>query len=298
MNTFVGNDVTITGINTSVYSEFANAKLNKEFVFVDPQGSSLTPVKGNSGKTYEITVGDGGKTLYANIQGTTIKQPIVKIDERIVNGAQTAVLVYQGLDNERDYPYARDILNYASHSQLQDKETFTAQLQVKAENCAWVPFELTNDKFFVKFLRPITINDPHETNFVDATTGGAIEDVKLTFIDWRDHNFDTYWGTHNYYEYYNVKSITCDESQIRTDLNQSSGNFGKLLSEITNNIKFEFTAPTTSQIQNNRFFGSLKYENNGTTVGDFQIQVPLDVTYDWGTIRVNIVCKIQQTENN
>ena len=42
----------------------------------------------------------------------------------------------------------------------------------------------------------------------------------------------------------------------------------------------------------------LLYENNGVTVGDFQIQVPFDVTYDWGTICVYVVCKISKTQTN
>ena len=46
------------------------------------------------------------------------------------------------------------------------------------------------------------------------------------------------------------------------------------------------------------YFGELVYENNNTTVGDFQIKVPFDVKYDWGTIRVYVICKIAATVAN
>lgn len=297
LNTFDGNDVTVSGVN-AVYTAFQDANLTKTFTFVDPQSTDMTPVKGNSGTMYDITVGDNGTTLYANVvNNPLVKQAVVKI-----NGS---ILEYQGKDNETQYSFARDILNAADHAQFvannEGKKTFTAQIQINAENCSYVPFELENNEFFAKFLRPITISDPHETNFVDATTGGATADLKLTFVDWRDHNFDNAAVTKdkNYYEYYDVESIE-QNGDIMTDLNGTEGEFDRKLIDVTDNVKFTFKAPTKQEIQNetNHYFGTLRYENNGTTVGNFQIKVPFDVTYDWGTIRVYVICKISQTEAN
>lgn len=283
LNTFVGNDVTVSGIE-DVYTAFQDDKLTKEFTFVDPQASHLTPVTGNSGKKYDITVSLDGKTLIADAL-----YPVVKL-----NGS---VLEYQNND------VAKDILNYADHTLLGDKQTFTAQLQVNAANCSWVPFTLENNKFYAKFLRPISIDDPQNNTFTDAETGGSNRDLNLTFVDWRDHNFDgSETQGHNYYAYYNVSSIKCLVDEITTDLN--GGNLdSQKLSQVTDKIKFKFTEPTATQIQNGKgnlkhYFGTLTYENNGMTVGNFNIKVPLDVTYDWGTIRVEVVCKISQTEAN
>lgn len=292
LNTFVGNDVTVTGVDP-VYTAFEDASLNKYFYFVDPQGTDLTPVTGNSGVQYDITVDPTGTILYANdVRTPLIKQEVVKI-----NGS---VLEYYGQNNPA-YSYARDILNYADHKELGVKETFTAQIGVKAENCSEVPFQLENDKFFAKFLRPITVIDPHKTNFVDATTGGAEVDLELDFVDWRDHDFDDPVATdgHNYYAYYNVQRIICYRNDIKTDMNGTPGVFNEYLRNITNRVQFRYFEPTTAQIQGTSpYFGKLRYENNGLTVGDFQIEVPFDVVYDWGTIRVYVVCKIQQTEAN
>ena len=290
LNTFVGNDVTVSGV-ASVYTAFTDDKLNKEFVFVDPQEARLTPVTGLTGQSYDITVSSDGKTLYAAPKGSVTRQEIVKI--------AGSVLEYQ------DTEYAKDILNYADHNELGDKETFTAQIQINAENCDYVPFELSNNKFYAKFLRPVTVADPGETNFVDAETGGSQADVILSFVDWRDHNFDDSSVTkgENYYAYYGIKAIECLDSDITTDLNSTPGNFADKLSAITNNIRFEYTAPTADQIQNGNgkrahYFGTLEYINNNTTVGDFQIKVPFNVVYDWGTVRVDVICKIAGTEAN
>lgn len=285
LNTFLGNDVTVSGVD-AVYKAFLDAKLTKTFTFVNPQGTTLTPVVGNSGQKYDVTVSPDGKTLYANIVGASVtKKAIVKL-----NGA---LLEYQKED------WAKDILNYADHNELADKQTFTAKIQINAANCAYVPFELADNTFFAKFLRPVTVTDPKETNFLDAETGGSIAKLKLTFIDWRDHNFDdvTVTKNHNYYEYYDIRKITCLDTKIMTDMNASTGDFSKLLSEVTTRLKFSYTATTAAEIQNKNF-GTLNYANNNTTVGDFQIKVPFDVEYEWGTIRVYVICKIAGTTAN
>lgn len=290
LNTFVGNDVTVSGV-AAAYKEFVDAKLNKTFTFVVPQGAKLTPVTGASGQKYDITVSTDKLTIYANKDKELAKQAVVLIDG--------SVLKYQQTD------YAKDILNYADHNELKDYETFTTKIQINAANCPEVPFELSNNAFFAKFLRPVTVGDAHETNFLDAETGGSKADLKLTFVDWRDHNFDNVAVTkgENYYKYYKISSIKCLESEIKTDLNAAAGDFAKLLTEVTTKVKFTFTAPTSAEIQDgngtvNHFFGSLLYENNGATVGEFQIQVPFDITYEWGTIREYVICKIAKTTAN
>ncbi len=294
LNTFVGNDVTVTGVDP-VYTAFQNGSLTKEFFFADPQGADLSPVTGDSKTQYNIIVTNGGKTLEAYVVGASplTSQPVVDII-----GSE---LHYYGKDMPNSY--ACDILNYADHSELGVKETFTALIYVKAKNCDWVTFDLGNNEFYAKFLRPITVKDPGETNFKDAETGGATADLALEFVDWRDHNFDdaTVINNHNYYQYYDIVSIVADDDpdHILTNLGQSDGICDNVLSSITNNIKFTFTAPTTADIQGTpHWFGELRYENNGTTVGDFQIKVPVTVIYDWGTIHTYVTCNIDNTINN
>ena len=294
LNTFVGNDVTVTGVDP-VYTAFQNGSLTKEFFFADPQGTDLSPVTGDSGTEYIIDVDATGKILEAYEVGASplTAQPVVEII-----GSE---LHYYGKGMPNSY--ACDILNYADHKELGVKETFTALIYVKAKNCDLVPFDLGNNEFYAKFLRPITVLDPGETNFEDAETGGATADLVLEFIDWRDHNFDDANVTrgHNYYQYYNIVSIVADDDpdHILTNLGQQDGICDNVLSSITRNIEFQFTPATTAQIQGTpHWFGELRYENNGTTVGDFQIKVPVTVIYDWGTIHTYVTCNIDNTINN
>ena len=291
LNTFVGNTLNVRNI-PSVYTAFTNTTLNKEFFFVDPQGTDLTPVKGDSKTEYNIIVRNNGKSLYAYKVG----DPIGTAQEVVtINGSE---LHYYGKNIPTSY--ACDILNYADHSELGVKETFTAQIYIKAGLCDEVPFELKNNTFFAKFLRPITVKDPGETNFVDATTGGSKAPLVLDFVDWRDHDFNdaTVTNSHNYYAYYGVQSVVADvnPNSITTNLNGGDLDNTKL-ADVTNNIKFRHNQPTLADIQTGNF-GELVYENNGTTVGDFQIKVPVTVIYDWGTIHTHVICKISKTIQN
>lgn len=291
LNTFVGNTLNVRNI-PSVYTAFTNTTLNKEFFFVDPQGTDLTPVRGDSQTEYNIIVRNNGKSLYAYKVG----DPIGTAQEVVtINGSE---LHYYGKNIPTSY--ACDILNYADHSELGVKETFTAQIYIKAGLCDEVPFELKNNTFFAKFLRPITVKDPGETNFVDATTGGSKAPLVLDFVDWRDHDFDdaNVTNSHNYYAYYGVQSVVADvnPNSITTNLNGGDLDNTKL-ADVTNNIKFRHNQPTLADIQAGNF-GELVYENNGTTVGDFQIKVPVTVIYHWGTIHTHVICKISKTIQN
>ena len=145
---------------------------------------------------------------------------------------------------------------------------------------------------------PVTVSDPQETNFVDATTGGSKADLKLTFTDWRDHNFDNAEQTKgfNYYKYYGVSAIKrATDASILTNLN--GANWAPL-SSITEKVDFTFNEPSVTDIQDDRKFGTLVYQNNGLTLGEFDIRVPFDVYYDWGIIRIWVECHIGQTEAN
>ena len=45
-------------------------------------------------------------------------------------------------------------------------------------------------------------------------------------------------------------------------------------------------------------FGKLVYKNNGNNVKSFQIKVPIEITYDWGTLASEITLTVQETMGN
>ncbi len=76
-----------------------------------------------------------------------------------------------------------------------------------------------------------------------------------------------------------------------------------MLKNITDKIKIEYIAPATTAVGlQNAFkagnFGKVRYENNGLTVGEFKVRIPVKVTYDWGTINTQIDVTIGQTVQN
>ena len=74
----------------------------------------------------------------------------------------------------------------------------------------------------------------------------------------------------------------------------NGGTLGEtLLSSKSNNIEITYT-PSTEPIDGTHM-GILNYKNNGNEVGNYQIQVPVKVTYKWGVIEVNIVIDVHGT---
>ena len=286
LNTFVGNKLTVANIDT-VYADFQDELLTKGFVFdaeQEPNG-----VLGVSGTTYYLAPNKSGKILLAY---TSEEDREAAVDGyQLVAKIEGSNIIYQSTK------WAKDILNYADHKELAEGETFTAKLAITAGNCE--PVALTNNKFYVKFLRPISVSDPGETNFEDAETKGSEVALVLDFVDWREHNFNDSIATkgEDYYEYYGIKSITADEENITTDMN--NGTLGKtLLSSVTSKVEFKYEKPDSDAPISKDNMGILKYTNNESTVKPFKIQVPLTITYKWGEIKTYVTCSVGQTIQN
>ena len=40
----------------------------------------------------------------------------------------------------------------------------------------------------------------------------------------------------------------------------------------------------------------MTYNNNGTTVGDFTITIPAEITYEWGVLKTNVIVKVKKSQ--
>ena len=287
-NTLVGNDITVAN-DDETYPGFTNAELTKTIVFAPKQDHLATTeegyyvVNGASGQVYQITVSTDGLTLYANKLGSLETQEVVVLDD--------AVMTYQETE------YAKDILNYADHAELAAGETFTAKLIFAAGKCDYIPYTLANDVFYAKYLRPVSANPANVEALVDATNGPSEAALNLQLIDWRDKDFDVEEDTDgfDFYGFYGISAIEADIEAATTDLN--NGELGKtLLSAVTESVALAFVEPTDPITTGNH--GKFTYYNNGNTLGQFTVRVPLTITYKWGKIYTTVDLIINKTVNN
>ena len=255
----VGNKLSVNPL-TAPYADL-NQKLKLTFGFVTGKG---------------LFASEDGTKVYAEKELTNV---VASLDP--VNG----IVTYAG--NET----AKKLLNAYGHKDL--KNTVTAIVAVKATICGNIDVPVASNEFNVKFLRPINVEEA-TASFEDAETAGSTADIKLTFTDWRDHNFTDTKVTKglDYFKYYGVKEIAVDIENATTDLN---GNSSQKLKDLTDKVKFTFTAPSAISANN---YGNLKYENNGLTVGQFHVYFPATITYDWGTIKTTITATVGKTQSN
>ena len=241
-NALVGNKLSVNPL-TAPYADL-NQELKLTFGFVTGKG---------------LFASEDGKQVYAEKELTNVVASLDPV---------TGIVTYA--QNET----AKKLLNAYGHKDL--KNTVTAIVAVKATICGNIDVPVASNEFNVKFLRPINVEEA-TASFEDAETAGSTANIKLTFTDWRDHNFTDTKVTKglDYFKYYGVKEIAVDTENATTDLN---GNSSQTLKELTDKVKFKFSAPSTISANN---YGNLKYENNGLTVGQFHVYFPATITYDW-----------------
>ena len=258
-NALVGNKLSVNPL-TAPYADL-NQELKLTFGFVTGKG---------------LFASEDGTKVYAEKELTNVVASLDPV---------TGIVTYA--QNET----AKKLLNAYGHKDL--KNTVTAIVAVKATICGNIDVPVASNEFNVKFLRPINVEEA-TASFEDAETAGSTADIKLTFTDWRDHNFTDTKVTkgQDYFKYYGVTEIAVDIDNATTDLN---GNSSQKLKDLTDKVKFTFSAPAAISANN---YGNLKYENNGLTVGQFHVYFPATITYDWGTIKTTITATVGKTQSN
>ncbi len=280
--------ITVTGDNTK-NKEFAASKLTVTFGF--DKKNEGKQYKGVDGKTYTMTISEDGLTLYAY----TAKNKSDKQEVAVITGeeAKTQKIEYQKTD------YAKALLNYVAHNQLND-QTITAIIGITAKNQCPKDLELENNTFDVRFLRPLNVYSG-DKEIEDASIQGLQEIVLadlVTFDDWRDAwNGKTQRGTGGaYYDYYGITGITIDgveegqvistNPEIQANLGQESADKFVSLQSVSNQLDFTFTE------------GKLVYKNLSNNVTEFTLKIPVMVEYIWGKVPAIAQVKVIRTHAN
>lgn len=257
-NTLVGNKITLDKMDApyNVLESIVNNQAS--FSFVDGHG---------------FYASEDGETLYGDKAKTFI----------------VATMTTSGVVTMSKDPQALVLLNAYSPKELAN--VLTARVAVKSETCWGAPIVINNNEFDVKFIRPISVEGA-SAEFTDAVKTTA--PVKLTFTNWNGYDFtdpNRAFAPTDYFKYYKVTKIALDTDNATTNLN--GGN--KKLSEVTKLIELKYTAPEGEFIAAGKY-GTLTYNNNGTTVGEFTITIPAEITYEWGVLKTNVIVKVKKSQ--
>ncbi len=283
LDVFEGGVVKVSGIDED-YVDFQDAKLTKNFTFIVPEGYEFA--NGNDGNTYKLTV-----DAYNGVEGTALMA--TKYVNNATTGDAYTVAVIEGTNvrfAERN-DVAKALLNNAGHKELAKGETLTARIQVAAVNGCDKTVELSNNEFDVRFLRPIDLGvQENPGSLEDGVNAGSDLDLSkvLKFSDWRDEAFSP--KDYDYFAYYGVTAINIDTDAITTDLN--GADFKKTLKEIKPKASITYTPASAIKAD---AMGKLNYKNGGEVIGDFNIKVPVTVTYKWGVVKEEIVIAVKST---
>lgn len=286
---FVGNKVGMTGLDATTYPDYVTTKTTFAFI---PVENAPKVVKGMSGAQYTLTA--DGTALKATL-GTKV-ETIALIDNSLYT------ITYQ------EGVFAKDILNYRGAQQLSEGETLSATIGISAVNGCDKKLVLSNEKYNVRFLRPVTAEMKGNPVLKDGVDNGSSMQVAnyLSFKDWRNIAFT---DANKYLNYYGVEGVVVGEldpvngtvkeataaditTYVTTDLN--GGTLGTTkLSAILPDIKLTYNQANPISLTN---IGTLTYYNAGNVLGHaFNIQVPFVVKYKWGYVECFLTVKIDPT---
>ncbi len=312
---FIDGKLTATVKMSSKFSSIKGMKLGVEFITPSTAIGNATfnaaadgtwTVKGYSGTTYTLKLNADHTKVQIVKRGNAGINPIDLItlnydDNATADNRQITVLNYvNGPDQD-------DILNYKTHNELAERETFTVYLNIKAiDACA--PVFWDNMWFNARFLRPLDLEEPKQALVPDAPNDWHEVDLTDALIvkDWREYYGDRTNSTGGAdvkknipgvgnvkafdFAYYQVE-VEIEDGAYITDANlgtsQRSDNYtlgkmpaynyttGLIKTSQVPNLKFEKIAPT-----------KLRYLNNSGVTGGFHVFVPVQMTYVYGHMQV------------
>ena len=287
---YVGNQVQIIQQTQQQHYDLATLGTNYYFRFADTQDDIVAP----DGTIYDLTINSTGSILYAN---NTV---IAKIDPA------TGVLDYQ------DNAIAKEVLNLWGHAYPNTYAKVT--LVATYDDC---DLPLADETFNVRFLRPLDILPGNDANFIDAQANGSTVIVGDLFglSDWRDQVLIV--GTSGaytsavengcpLYDYYHIKNMKVLLDEVTCNLNGS----WNLLSSVAPAVELSVFDARSGSIQTSGVAtvdisgvrelntSSITYRNNEANVRDFDMIIPVEIEYAWGTLKGEIKAHVDATMAN
>lgn len=286
---YVGNQVQIVPTNAAqnAFYNLGTLGTNYYFRFAATQDNLVGP----AGETYILSTNPSGSILYAN------GDVIAEIDPT------TGVLDYN------DNATAKEVLNLWGHAY---PNTYAKVTLVATYDDCNLP--LGDETFNVRFLRPLDITPGQDANFIDAQANGSEVALGKLFglVDWRDQpvitgSYPLYTSAMEngcpLYDYYHVEEMRVLLNEVTCDVN---GNPNDLLSVVAPSVDLSVKGGTISggvatfniANANDLNIFTIIYKNNEANVRDFNMIIPVEIEYAWGTLKGEIKAHVDATMAN
>ena len=267
-------DIVKEGLGTT-YRELAN-NASVTFTFAPVAEQTHKEYVGVSGKTYRVTVNAAGTEIYAN------------------NTLLATITTENGTIDVAKNDASKDILNkYANLADLTNALTLTVKANVKTCEPATNLINLKNNKFDVKVIKPIfvegtTIKGMQLNNFNSLT-----QTVKFDFKDFNGYTQEQFFANSKnrktFFKFYGIKSIK-QVGNIMTDYSGAR----KVID--TNDIKVTYTGPSILDLMGSNVtkMGSITLTQvNQSRANGFNVWVPIEIEYNWGTLKTEVKLEVQ-----
>ena len=329
-NAYADNTIefTITNNEDGLFdATWASEDYIKYYYYFDAEANDKEVV-GASGKVYQLAVKtlNGDRNVLKAVS-VTEKNVTTSIDVTIATIDQTSQTALGELTYANN-AVSKDLLNAFGHN-YPNKDAFFATMGIRAYNECNITLDTWN--FEARFLRPIDANYKETGKFTDAEANGstiAVADL-FDFEDWRDVKFINGTDMKNawLFAYYGLKAVKVNIPHMETTLAVEGDTSWKSLKKVSNQVvftqidadgnvisdintandlTFDLSAYNSEDLDQGVVYtavrqalGMIKYENNGSNVESFKVRIPIEITYDWGTLVLdNLEFDVENTLGN
>lgn len=255
----------------STYAALANAA-NVTYKFAPLSQQTNKSYISLEGKTYDITVASDGSKIYA--EGTLLAS---------INASDGKIIMSKN-------DVSKAIINNYQKGELAKALTLTVLVEPSTCEPAEKLIVLNNNKFDVKVIKPIFVTDTAVEDMELNNASTLTRDVFLSFEDFNGYDPQTFWDNSmdkvEFWKFYGVTSIKCDESKIETNYT------GQWTSVDPSVFTIDYTEPVGDIKLNNMGKVTLT-QVNMSRANSFDVEIPLTITYNWGTLTAYVTVHVK-----
>ena len=280
-------------------SEFAVTYYFAATKYQDAYGTAYEVADGT--KYYIQTASDGlsiGVNTASDLSGTYYELATIE-DEETGEIALTTdadgIEIFEAIINSRTKD---DLANYL---------TYTLAMNVVTCDPAGSEFITISNLIDVVVITPLFVTEA-ETSEMEWDNGLSLADktVSIEITDYDNRNYAEFYavsvsGASDMINFYQIESIELDTENATTNFSTKSST-GDFIAVDTNDFELTYTAAssvTAETDDSGNYTGNLiggtitLKQNSNVTSGQFTIEVPLVVTYAWGTIESTYTIYVQ-----